>query len=85
MTIDDNKDKGRYGSSGKSPTKFKERPAGGQPHPENRQDEPSPMADDPALEHQEGQDIREKQEDIRAKVRRSIWPGHSGRKPSPGS
>jgi hypothetical protein len=77
MAIDD-KDKDRYGSSGgKSPTKFKERPADPkrQTHPENAGAEDSPQTDD-EIGQWEGSD------ELREKVRRTIpKPGHPGKKP----
>ncbi len=87
MAIDD-KDRGSPGSSGKSPTKFKERPAdkNRKAHPENDQAGESPMLhdQDPEIERQqEGEDIGHASEAIREKVRRSIpKPGHPGKKPA---
>jgi len=86
MSIDD-KDRDRSGSSGKSTTKFKERPSdqNRKPHPENVQGGESPMMDDPAIEQQEGQDIGHASEEVREKVRRSIpKPGQTGKKPASG-
>jgi len=82
MAIND-KDRGSSGSSGKSPTKFKERPSdkSRNVHPENVRGGESPMMDeqDPSVEkQQEGQD---QSEAIREKVRRTIpKPGHPGEK-----
>jgi hypothetical protein len=84
MAIDD-KDKGSTGSSGKSPTKFKERPSDRdrKAHPENTQAGESPLIheQDSAVERQqEGQD---EDDSIREKVRRTIpRPGHPGKKPA---
>jgi len=84
MAIDD-KDRGSTGSSGKSPTKFKERPSdkSRKAHPENVRGGESPMMDeqDPAVERQ--QEGPDESDVIREKVRRTIpKPGHPGKKPS---
>lgn len=84
MAIDD-KNRGSTGSSGKSPTKFKERPSdkSRKAHPENEKAGESPMMDeqDSAVERQ--QEGPDQSDAIREKVRRTIpKPGHPGQKPA---
>jgi hypothetical protein len=82
MAIDD-KDRGSTGSSGKSPTKFKERPSdkSRKAHPENAKAGESPLMDEREAAIERQQEGPDDDDTIREKVRRTIpRPGHPGKK-----